>query len=96
MHILRNKKELLFFLVALLLLIGVITYGFYAVGFLTRQISTLLNPSKPRLQDMTQYNLKLLEDAGISTSTITPTTIPTTTPMTTPTMTPTTTSTTTP
>ncbi len=69
MHILKNKRELLFFLVAVLLLIGVITYGSYTVGFLIRQIGVVLNPSKPKVQDTTQYNLKLLNDLEVSTST---------------------------
>ena len=69
MHTLKNKKELLFFSVAILLLIGVITYGFYTVGFLVRQIGMVLNSSAPRVQDSTQYNLKLINDLGISTST---------------------------
>ena len=73
MHIVKNKKELLFFGVAILLLIGVITYGFYTVGFLIRQVQVLLNPTKPSIQDSTQYDLKLLQDLKIVTPTPTPT-----------------------
>jgi len=64
--VLRNKKELLFFVVAILLLAGVIAYGFRTVGFLVRQVQITLNPEKPRIQDTTQYNLKMIDELGIS------------------------------